>query len=432
MSLPKTYSTGGRARGLPIDGTIDYSGVASHNPVGEFPPIPVRTRLDRLSWLWELFNGDFSDLAPFTGGNQANQQKPTFIQYGQSRFTTQTNPFRIVPTTVAELLLMVPPEFDDARQSVNMYQALYKIIADQSIYGASVVLATGEPQEPLEVLEPYYWVPTYEGWWYITPLVDPEGNYTEVEVRVFTNETNTLEHYIHVFGGTYNTFIGDVIEVGETVSYPNNPLRVIPRLPCKVGMGDYKWGTSAFEDMASQVAEMNKRYSDISYALDRQAKPTMTYRIADADREDIAPEVTATGSFEDGVDELAKELSHYDDHNHLALPNAIQGMDAITWDARVDESLIYVAELKASIEAAVSIPGLFTGLAMEGALSGIALKRLMLRLYANTLQTQSATEVSVNELLALSGVPPLEWMNALNAMEEESNDVEDEEGMLRE
>ena len=107
-------------------------------------------------------------------------------------------------------------------------------------------------------------------------------------------------------------------------------------------------------------------------------------------------------------------------------------MDAVTWDARVDESLIYVSELKASIEAAVSIPGLFTGLAMEGALSGIALKRLMLRLYANTLQTQSATEVSVNELLALSGVPPLEWMNALNAMEEESNDVEDEEGMLRE
>ena len=65
-------------------------------------------------------------------------------------------------------------------------------------------------------------------------------------------------------------------------------------------------------------------------------------------------------------------------------------------------------------------------------MSGVALKRIMLRLYANTLQTQSATEVAVNELMAMSGLPPIEWMNALNAMEEESNDQEDEEGMLSE
>ena len=432
MSLPKTYSTGGFARGLPIDGTIDYSGVASHDPIGDYPPIPVRTRLDRLSWLWELFNGDFEDLAERSQASQTNQRTPTFVEYGKTRFTVQMNPFRIVPTTIAELLLMEPPEFQDARQGVNVHQSLYDIIAHQSIYGAAVVLATGDPQDPLEVLEPPWWVPTYEGWWYGTPLVDLNGNYTEIEIRRYTYETDTIEHNIHYFGGTYFSDIGDVIEEGETISYPDNPLRVIPRLPRRRGLPDYRWGTSALEDIASMAAELNNRYTDISYALSRQAKPTMSYRVADADRDAIDPDVDETSSFEDAVDGLADELSSYDDHDHLLLPDAIQSVEAVTWDPRITESMEMATEMKMAIEATCSIPGLFSGLMLEGAMSGVALKRIMLRLYANTLQTQSATEVAVNELMAMSGLPPIEWMNALNAMEEESNDQEDEEGMLSE
>ena len=123
MSLPKTYSTGGRARGLPIDGTLDYAAVALDDPEGQFPPLPVRSRLDRLSWCWELFCGDFGDLAEYTGGNQANQTKPVFVEYGQSRFTVQTNPFRIVPTTIADLLLMDPPDKGDPTLTASMCAA---------------------------------------------------------------------------------------------------------------------------------------------------------------------------------------------------------------------------------------------------------------------------------------------------------------------
>ena len=178
------------------------------------------------------------------------------------------------------------------------------------------------------------------------------------------------------------------------------------------------------------AAEINSRYSDISYALHRQSKPTMTYRVADVDREQIAPDVDETTEFGEAVDELAEELSAYDDHDHIVLPDAVQDTSAVTWDPRVTEAMEMATEMKLAIEATCSIPGLFSGLMLEGAMSGVALKRIMLRLYANTLQTQSATEVAVNELMAMSGLPPIEWMNALNAMEEETNDQEDEEGML--
>ena len=101
----------------------------------------------------------------------------------------------------------------------------------------------------------------------------------------------------------------------------------------------------------------------------------------------------------------------------------------MTWDARVGESIAFVEHLQGVIEATASIPGLFKGLTEGGVASGVALKRLMLRLYAASLHTQKSTEVSVNELLALSGVAPLDWPNALDAMEDATEGVP-EEGML--
>ena len=429
MSLPKTYSTGGRARGLPIDGTLDYSALASDDPVGQFPPLPVRTRLDRLSWCWELFNGDFADLAEYTGGNQANQSRPVFIEYGQSRFTVQTNPFRIVPTTIADILMMSPPEYTDPILNNNLNMALYDIIVSQGIYGAAVVMSTEDTTDPLHVIEPQWWVPSETGWWYIDPEVNDEGNYTTCLVHSWVSGYMTVAR--HYFGGTFWSDIGNELEVIDSYAMPDNPLRVIPRLPRRRGYHGYRWGTSILEDIASPVAEINRRYSDASYVLSRQSRPTMTYRIADADREDISPDTDATTPFDEAVDELAGSLSEYDEHDHLVLPDAVQGVEAVTWDGLPDTAVGLVEHMQQAIETASSIPGLFSGLMLEGASSGIALKRLMLRLYAATLQTQKATSAAVDELLQMSGIEPAEWPNALEIVEDATDDPEDDEGMTQ-
>ena len=210
---------------------------------------------------------------------------------------------------------------------------------------------------------------------------------------------------------------------------PENPLLVIPRLPRKRGDYGYRWGTSIFEDIASPIAEMNRRYSDMSEALEQQSKPMMTYRIADADREEISPDTDATTPFDEAIDDLGAELAKYEDQTQYALPDAIQGMEAVTWDPRASEQFLQVQEMQQAVEMAASIPGLFSGLMMEGAASGVALKRIMLRLYANTLQTQRSTEVAINELLSMSGESPVNWVNALAAMEDDIDDTE-EEGVL--
>ena len=429
MSLPKTYSTGGRARGLPIDGTLDYAAVAPDDPEGQFPPLPVRSRLDRLSWCWELFCGDFGDLAEYTGGNQANQTKPVFVEYGQSRFTVQTNPFRIVPTTIADLLLMDPPDYGDPTLTANMCAALYDILVAQAVYGAAVVMATDDPSDPLLVLEPQWWVPSETGWWYVTPVADMDGNYLTCDVTAWTSGFMTVTR--HSFGGTFWSDIGGVLETLMVEEMPANPLRVIPRLPRRAGYAPYRWGTSILEDIASPVAEINRRYSDASYVLGRQTRPTMTYRIADSDREDIAPDADASTPFDEATDELATALSAYDQHDHLVMPDAVQGMEAVTWDGQADTAVAMVQQMQEAIESASAIPGLFTGLMVEGASSGVALKRLMLRLYASTLQTFKATDAAVNELLAMTTVTPVVWPNPLEAMEDTAADPDDDEGMLQ-
>ena len=432
MSLAKRGNTAGASRGLPIDGSIDYTAVASDDPVGQYPPLPIQTRLDRMYWLWELFTGDFSDLAPRESTQDiTNQTRPTFLQYGRSRFTVQTNPFRIVPTTIAELLLMEPPEFANPRQTNNIVSALYDILVAQGVYGAAVVLATQNPDDPLEVVEPMWWVPTVSGWYIAEPMVDLDGNYSEIRVRQWVEDTGVVTSTVHQFGSTFWSAIGDIVDEEETIYAPEDPIRVIPRMPRHRGQR-YRWGTSVLEDIASPVAELNQRLSDVSYALGRQARPPMTYRIADADRDEIAPDTSDTTPFDEAVDDLDAALKEYDQHEHWVLPDAIQNMEAVTWQTATSESIDMIAAMYSAIEVAASIPGLFDGLQNDGAASGVALKRMMLRLYANSLQTQKATEIAVNEVLAMSGVPPMQWQNALSVVEEASSDPEDEEGMVDE
>ena len=432
MSLAKRGNTAGASRGLPIDGSIDYTAVASDDPVGQYPPLPIQTRLDRMYWLWELFTGDFTDLAPRESTQDiTNQTRPTFLEYGQSRFTVQTNPFRIVPTTIAELLLMEPPEFANPKQTNNIVSALYDILVSQGVYGAAVVLATQDPDDPIEVVEPMWFVPTVSGWYVAEPMVDLSGNYSQIRIRQYFNDSGTITSTVHQFGSTFWSAIGSVEETEPTIYVSEDPLRVIPRLPRHRGTR-YRWGTSVLEDIASPIAELNQRLSDVSYALGRQARPPMTYRIADADREEIAPEATDTTPFDEATDELDMALKEYDQHEHWVLPDAIQAMEAVTWNADASSSFDMMASLYSAIEVAASIPGLFDGLQNDGAASGVALKRMMLRLYANSLQTQKATEIAVNEVLAMSGVPPMQWQNALSVVEEASNDPEDEEGMVDE
>ena len=428
MALPKTFSTGARSRGLPVDGTIDYATNGPDDPQGEWPPLAIKSRMDRLSWLWELFHGDFDDLRENVR-TQQNQTTPVFRDNYRSQYTVQANPFRMVPCAIADILMMSPPEYPDPRQANNINKALYDILVHQYVYGASVVLATRDAQNPLQVLEPAWWVPTNEGWWYAEPIADSNGNYLSVNVLRFDGGWVTNQTY--QFGGTYWSNIGSPIGDETEATQTDNPVRVICRSPRHVGG---MWGTSILEDLASPAAQINKRYSDIDKYLTRQVDPTFTYRIADGDRTDIDPNLDTDAGFDEAADDLDKALSAaYNESDHWALPNAIQGMEAVTWDAGVGEAMLMIEHLQTAVEAAASIPGLFTGFSELGGTSALDTKRRSLRLYASSLHTQKATEVAVNELLAMSNVAPLDWPNALDAMEQATTDAEapDEEGMLQ-
>lgn len=411
MGLSNVQSNYVGARGLPVDGTIDYRTLGPVDPVGEWPPRPIQRRMDRLCWLWELYNGDFRDLR--------DDVTPTRTAGSvRSQFTVQANPFRMIPVAFADLIMMTPPEYADPRQSVNIQAALYDIVVHQFVYGAAVVLATGDPGDPLEVLEPSWWVPTEDGWWYAEPMADMNGNYHSVNIRSYSESEASITECEYYFGGTRRSSIGAPLGDEEETEALVDPLRVIARSPRHWGG---TWGTSILEDIASPVAAINQRYSDIDAFLRKQATPNLMVRVADADRNEIAGDLSPDATFNDSVSAVGAKLEGYDNQTKWVMSDAIQGTEALVWDARVDESLMFVDHMYNVIEASAAIPGLFKGfLEIGGAVSGIAVKRILARFIAAAGKTKKATEVAVNELLELSEVTPVAFPEILSGLDDPS------------
>ena len=126
MSLPRTYSLNARPVGLPIDGNIDYATPGPDDPQGRWPPLSVSARIERLSWFTDSYLGDFTHLTDDYVDTQ-NQTRPVFRRDNGSPYTVQFNPFRLVPSAIADILMMTPPEFDDPLLSTNVGGTLYKI-----------------------------------------------------------------------------------------------------------------------------------------------------------------------------------------------------------------------------------------------------------------------------------------------------------------
>ena len=130
----------------------------------------------------------------------------------------------------------------------------------------------------------------------------------------------------------------------------------------------------------------------------------MAFRVADADRqdEDIPPDYDTTA---EAISDLDKELGDaFSNSKKWLIPNRVQEATPLTWDGGVTSAMAFIDHLQNVIETVTSIPGLFKGLTEGGVASGVALSRLYLRLRASAMHTKNATEVAVNELLALSNV----------------------------
>lgn len=413
MSTPKTSSNRYKAVGLPLDKAIDYNATGPIEPTGEWPPRAIRGRMRRLAWFCDLFQGDFSQLHNYIA---YDNQTGTDV----NRFTVQSNIFRLVATTFADILMMSPPEYENPRLGVNIMDSLYQILTHQYVYGAAVVLVGEDPLNPLEVLEPSLWVPTDEGWWYLDPIANEEGDYFSVNITQyseFTGQITNQAYNFHGFTNGHSGTIGDPVGEPSVTRLEQDPLRVIKRKPLQFGGA---WGTSVIEDLVSPVAQINRRYTDIDIFLNSQTRPTIITRTADPDRTQIPQDGTVDPESPvpaaEALDPLDAAWKVGNVYEQWAVPDRVQSYETVTWDGRVDEALMFIEHLQNVIEAHAAIPGLFSGLTEGGVASGVALNRLLLRLYAASLHMQTSTEVAVNELLQLVNVPELDWPNALVAM----------------
>jgi len=358
---------------------------------GEWPPPSLRERIEHLSLLRVVYDGDTDDVPAVRWVQRACVEMAEFMTVGVQ---------------------------DDMADLVG------SVIVDMMRYGGAVILGL---EDDVSVLDPRWLAPrTGGGWFYVSPQLDSDGDLTLAEV--WTISDGSAEVSLRSFD---RTRVGDVVEEGGSVPAVFSEALRLP----SVGF----WGTSVTWAAADWQAASAGRWQGLNKALDKHEQPALTYRIADTDADAIFSEddedfetpyadLDTTGR----IERAAAELQKWHDSGQFRVPDAVHDMQYVTYDPHTDVSLLAIEQLRSEFESAAGVPGLLTGL-QEAGMSGIALKRLLAPLYAATLSLRRQALPAIEQVAG-----PFEWLDSFDVLEGEpasnqspvtdSGDEEEEEG----
>ena len=354
LAIDQTYRLGS---GVPI---------TSANDIGDgnqFPPERERGRIDQMDIWYRWSKRDYIGLDPQA---QRTLQRRFADATGRQLQRLSPNMFRFCMRfwmdAIASELPIIEYDGSDRHQAFvervrpSLMDASALVVGDMIRYGVGVFYN----RHPLEVenLDPRFWYP-------VRPAHDERQDMGDVIAYPFSSKSDTTQDRVYVGKHTKTENTGAVHElkgltVGaqlESVDVPKIDKVVVP---VRTGTGFY--GTSDFEDMAEYVADMHRRESSISEALDQHADPHLA-----------VPEGSLTAN-SDGSVTLEKRGMV------IPVPEGHQLPAYITWDASFEaqENAISRDEQRvlrmSRIAPILATPGEF---AMQGGLpSGTALRRL--------------------------------------------------------
>jgi len=376
---------------------IDWSGridVEAALDKGIWPPQAMTARRNRLVLYQDLFDGEWA-------------------QVSEDDLRVQVNYFRRIPVGLADILSMSPPQTGDLELDEAISEAAYDGVISMLRSGAALFWTNPETGDP-EVLDPRYWFPGVEGWVYAVPLLSPGTGLTDrLDVRYQTGEVFTQT--VYAFAGQN---IGRVIET-QSFRMPDT-LALVRNRPVTSG-----WGGSVADQLASAVVEVSDRYSKIGAVLDKFVKPLLTFRVASSELPDLAPDITDEDSWVEVQEKVDKVFSGIADQDVIELQDEVQDVTALTWDPRLETALDQIQALQQDIETLASMPGLHTGFS-EAGMSGIAIKRILIPLYAHSRSLQIRLVQGLNKSLAAAGVNAVvDWPHPFDVLEEAGEQPEE-------
>ena len=349
-----TYPAG---RGLPI---TSFNDIASGR---QFPPERERGRISQFDRWYRWSRRSYVGLLDST---EETAQLRFDVNGRRQTRRLAPNLFRFVMDFWGDAVAVDAPvleyegggrqqEFLDALAAPLM-RASRLVVMDMIRYGCGVFWSR-RAMRP-ESLDPRFWFP-------VRPAHDEHQELGEVVAFPFSTQPDSMND--RLFTATYRQggaegaiYALDGLTIGPRQETATLPFAVGSVVPVRSREGFY--GTSDFEDMAEYVAELHRRETSISEALDRHTRPHLA-----------VPEgslsVNADGSVTVDQDGMV-----------IPVPEGGVMPQYVTWDASFEaqERSISHAEQRilrmASIAPILATPGEF---ALRGGLpSGAALRRL--------------------------------------------------------
>lgn len=351
-----------------------------------FPPMRFNARNQRLQALQRLWLGDFSDIIEVPDDFIS-------INYCQS-----------YSTRLANLLLMVQPEPEGVVDSDILYDALI----DLTRYGGCIL---ARADDAVMSLDPMTWYPIEDGSHaFVTHYVSAGADNSipdRVMVRIY-DKNGRVEDTHYVWSGDYleqKGHFGNVLE--SKVASSDGQIIVLPKAP-RQGI----WGLAKYLELASPTAEIANRMSRNSRVLDLNGRPVPVFKQGDADA-DREFGVTETDDTDQTLNKIEQGQVDILNREVIRLPDGVLDFKFESPNVSgVSVSLDVIERAQHMISQLTGMP-MLTGEYTPP--SGVALKRLMLNLYAES----SAMQNSIVEALAELGIM-IDWVHIFDALEAET------------
>ena len=265
----------------------------------------------------------------------------------------------------------------------------FDCIVSMISYGSGALIIENDTQLTMDSIDPSLWFPMGGDRQAIASLVtsmDGSGDTPNIiEIRVIepNNESTTYRHRYE--GDATNGIIGTFIE-----SYESPDAMVVQTI--KRPRGD-QWGTSLYPDILTLVMELANRFTRTSSILDQHEKPTVIIWQDEQDTNDLAGLMGKdTGTSPEAVlgrkDAVVADLTKQFDGDIVLMDNAKQKAEYLVWNGQLIASARQIQDIKQEITTITGMNDLL--IQGKGIPSGVALRRILLPLYARvqTLQNE--------------------------------------------
>ena len=222
-----------------------------------------------------------------------------------------------------------------------------------------------------------------------------------------------------VYGYQGDSANGTIGELESSRILGRGAVITIPRPPVSGA-----WGVSMYCDLLPLVLDLADHMSGVSTVLAKHRRPKLATWINYDDLAEKGEEYNPQASTEKekikaGKDALRAEL----DDDIFALGNLKQKIEYITWNAQLDSSFKHQERLKAEIN---FLTGLVSILEAAGNIpSGVALRRMLIPLYASTRTLQDTlknrSQLLLRVLQELRSEAPtavVEWAHPFDVLDE--------------